>query len=198
MARRLARASAVSGERAAEVALGAFQQAFERRIVQPAQHQHLAAREQGAVEREGRVLRGRADQRDDSGLDHGQERVLLGAIEAVHLIDQQQRALPGGAALRRLLERPLEVGDAGEHGGKLDEMQPRAVGEQARDGGLAHPRRPPEDQRGKAAALQHPRDRALRPEQMVLAHHVLERRRAQPVGERRGRRRARVVELFRH
>ena len=164
--------------------LGARQQQFQRRIVEPAQHQHLAARQQRAVQREGRVLGGGADQRDRAGLHHGQKTVLLGAVEAVDLIDEQQRPLPCPPPPRRLVERALEVGDAGEHRRKLHEMQPRAGGEQPGDGGLAAARRPPKDQRGERAALQHPRERAGGAEQMVLPDHFIQRARPQPVGQR--------------
>ncbi len=52
-----------------------------------------------AVELEGRVLGGGADQHDRAVLDIGQEAVLLGAVEAMDLVDEQQRALARRAAL---------------------------------------------------------------------------------------------------
>ena len=174
----------IERQRPAQFGLRAREQQFQRRIVEPAQHQHLAARQQRAVQRERRVLGGGADQRDRAGLHHGQKPVLLGAVEAVDLIDEQQRALPCPPPPRRLVERTLQVGDAGEHRRKLHEMQPRAGGEQPRDGGLAAARRAPEDQRGERPALQHPGERAVGAEQMVLPDHLIERARPQPISQR--------------
>ena len=181
----------IERQSAADLGFGARQQLLQRRIVEPAQHQHLAARQQRAVQREGRVLGGGADQRDRAGLHNWQKTVLLGAVEAVDLIDEQQRPLPGPPPPRRLLECALEVGDAGEHRGQLHEMQPRAVGKQASDGGLAAAGRAPEDQRGQRAPLQHAGERAVGAEQMVLSHDIVERPRAQAIGQRAraGRRR---------
>ena len=73
-------------------------------MVEAAQDQHLAARQQRGVELEARILGGRADERDGAVLDIGQEAVLLGAVEAVDLVHEQQRLLPGaggGPAPRR-------------------------------------------------------------------------------------------------
>ena len=184
MARSAARASRIERQRAAGLRLGARQQQLQRGVVEPAQHQHLAARQQRAVQREGRVLGGGADQRDGAGLHHRQEAVLLGAVEAVDLVDEQQRALPGAPPARRLVERALQVGDAGEHRRELHEMQAGAGGEQAGDGGLAAARRAPQDQRGQRAARQHARQRAVGAEQVVLPDHLVERARPQPVGQR--------------
>ena len=51
------------------------------------------AREQRTGEREERVLGGRADEHEQALLDVRQQRVLLGAVEAVHLVEEQDRAL---------------------------------------------------------------------------------------------------------
>ena len=53
----------------------------------------LRARQQRRVDLEVRVLRRRADQRDDALLDRGQQRVLLRLVEAVDLVEEQDRAL---------------------------------------------------------------------------------------------------------
>ena len=49
------------------------------------------ARQQRRDDLEARVLGRRADQRDSAGLDVGQQRVLLGLVEAMDLVDEQQR-----------------------------------------------------------------------------------------------------------
>ena len=91
---------------------------------------------------------------------------------------------PAPAAQPALVEGPLQVGDAGEHRRERDEDQPGPLRQQPGDGGLAHPGRAPEDERGQAAPRQHPRQRAGRAEQVVLPDHLLQRLRPQPVGER--------------
>ena len=57
-----------------------------------------AAREQRGVQLERRVLRGRADQPDRAALHIGQKRVLLRLVEAMDLIDEEDRA---AAVIRR-------------------------------------------------------------------------------------------------
>ena len=74
--------------------LGAADQLLHRGIVEPVQHEDLATREQGAVQLEGRVFGRGADEDHGAVLDIGQEAVLLGAVEAVDFVDEQQRPLP--------------------------------------------------------------------------------------------------------
>ena len=81
-------------ERLAIMRFGALQKFFQRGIVQPAQHQHLGARQQRAVQLEGRVLGGGAHQHDGAVLHHRQKTVLLAAVEAMDFVDEEQRALP--------------------------------------------------------------------------------------------------------
>ena len=179
-----ARASSSSGSALAFDRLGARQQLLDRRGVERLEHQHARAREQRRVQLERRVFGGGADQHDGAVLHHRQERVLLRAVEAVDLVDEQQRPLPGLAPRARRVEHFLEVGDAGEDRGNLLEMQLGGVGEQPRDRGLAGAGRPPEDQRAERAGVEHARERAVGAEQMVLPDHLRERRRPQPVGQR--------------
>ena len=114
----------------------------------------------------------------------GRKRVLLRAVEAMDLVDEQQRALPQFAAAARLLEHLFEVGDAGEDRGNLLEMQVGRLRQQPRHRGLAGAGRAPEHERAERARRQHARERAVGAEQMVLPDHLVELVRAQPVGER--------------
>ena len=167
----------------------AAHQLLERLMIEPPQDQHLAAREKRGIDLEARVLGGRANQGDGAVLDIGQEAVLLRAVEAMDLVDEQQRLLTGLAAVPGLGENLLEVGDARKHSGNGDEPQTDGVGEQPCDAGLAGSRRPPQDHRGEAAGGDHPPDRAVGTGQMLLPDDLVERRRPQSVGERRVRRR---------
>ena len=67
---------------------------------------HPKSRQERGVHLEIRVLRGRADERDRAVLDMREERVLLRLVEAVDLVDEQDRAL----AVER--EPLLGLGDA--------------------------------------------------------------------------------------
>ena len=86
--------------------------------------------------------------------------------------------------LAGVVEDTLEIGDTGEHGGNLGKMQFRLGGQQPRDGGFADPRRTPEDQRGKRAALEHEGKAARRPKQMLLPGNIGDKPRPQPLGKR--------------
>ena len=169
--------------------LGAAYQLLERVVVEPPQDQYLAAREQGRIDLEARVLGRRADERDGAVLDIRQEAVLLGAVEAVDLVHEQQGLLSRLRRSPRLGENFLEVGDSGKDRGDGDEAQADGVGEQPRDAGLSGARRPPQDHGGEPARGDHPPDRALGTGQMLLPDDLVERLRAEPVGKRRALRR---------
>ena len=85
----------------AQAALGVGQrpahERLELRLGQALEHVHAAAREQRRVHLERRVLGGRADQGHGAPLDVRQERVLLGLVEAVDLVDEEDRARGRGA-----------------------------------------------------------------------------------------------------
>ena len=82
--------------------------------------QHLGARQQRRIELEARVLGGGANKRDGPILHHRQEAVLLGAIEAMDFIDEEQCPVAAEALEPRFLEYLLQIGDAGEDGRNLD------------------------------------------------------------------------------
>ena len=58
-----------------------------------------------------------------------------------------------------------------------------AVGDDLRQGRLAHPRRSPEDERRETLLLEHRAEDALRSDQMGLTEVVLEARRAHSLGQ---------------
>jgi hypothetical protein len=147
----------IEGERAAEAALvdqGALDDVGDVGVGERVQLQQEAAGEQRGDHREERVLGRGRDQGDPAVLDSGQEGVLLGLAEAVHLVDEQHRlAAPMGQVGARLLDRGPHLLDAGRHGRDLHEGTVGGAAHDRGDGGLARARRPPQQQRQGLAAL---------------------------------------------
>ena len=148
-----------------------------------------AARDERADHGVERVLGRCADQRHEPRLDDRQERVLLGLVETVDLVDEEHRALTVRAEpLARTPDHGLHVGLARGDGRELLEDRLRARGDDARERRLARPGRA-EEERGADPVLldRAPQGRALADE-LGLARELAERLRAQAVGERRMRR----------
>lgn len=103
------------GQGTAQGVLGTLQQAFKRRIVQPAQHQDLTARQQRARQHEGRILRCGPNQNDRAILDKRQEGVLLATIEPMNFVHEQQCAFALLAPLRGF-EQAAQISHAGGDG----------------------------------------------------------------------------------
>ena len=95
-------------------------------------------------------------------------------------------ARPGRARRLRPLDRLADVLDAAEHRRHGDELGVEGVGHQARQRRLADAGRPPEDHRVQPARLEGDAQRLAGAEQVLLADHLVERLRPQPLGERRG------------
>ena len=113
-----------------------------------------------------------------------QEAILLRAVEAMDLVDEQQRAAALLTLHARFVEGFAQVLDAGEDRGQLFEYEVGFAGEQARDRGLAAARRTPEDEARQSPTFEQSRQFAVGPDEMVLAGDFRERPRAQPVGKR--------------
>ena len=117
---------------------------------QRVQTEQARAAHERRVDLEERVLGRGADQDERAVLDGAQEGVLLRAVEAVDLVDEQDGALvlvpapPAG-----LLDGLLHVLDAAGDGGELQEVESRLLGDEAGERGLAAARWPPEDHRGR-------------------------------------------------
>ena len=97
----------------------------------------LRAREQRAVDLEVRVLGGRADQRHQPLLDGGQQRVLLRLVEAVDLVEEEDRRPAAGAPLAGAGDHLAHLGAAGLHGGQLLEGGVGVLGGEPRERRLA-------------------------------------------------------------
>ena len=143
-------------------------------------------REQRRVDLERRILGGGADEDDVARLDPREERVLLGLVEAVNLVDKQNRAAPAGAP------GPLGLGhhladflDAREHCRKRDEVRARRLGDESRETRLPRARRAPENHRLQQVALDGLPQRLAGRQQILLADVLVEGARAHALGKRR-------------
>ena len=145
-----------------------------------------AAADERLVDLEIGIFGGRADQDDRAVLDPRQQRVLLGLVEAVDFVHEEDGALGElAAAILRGGDGRANVRDAGQHGVDGDEVRPRGVGDDARKGGLAGAGRPVEDDGAELIGLDRAAQQPARPDDVFLADELVERARAHPRGEGR-------------
>ena len=149
------------------------QERAQRVGVQAVQHEDLRTAQDRGVQLEARVLGRGAHEGDRAVLHVRQETVLLRLVEAVDLVDEEERAAAVRAAQAGGLERAPEVRHAGEDRADRHEGEVGQAREQARDRRLAGAGRTPEDQAGERAAREHGAERAV-PQQVILADDVLE------------------------
>ena len=142
------------------------------------------AREQSVVEVEGGVFGGGADEDEGAVFDVGEEGVLLGFVEAVDFVDEEDGFAADGALLLGLRHGFADFFDAGEDGGEADVARVEGVGEEQGKGGFAAAGRPPEEH-GEGFFLRDGNgERHAVAENVALADVVGEGFRAQAVGER--------------
>ena len=109
---------------------------------------------------------------------------MLRLVEAMHLVDEDDRGAAAVLLHLRLLNGIADVLHAGEHGREHDEMRIDRARHDARQRRLAHARRAPQDHRVQAPRFERRAQCAPRAEQMLLADHLIERAWAQPLGQR--------------
>ncbi len=142
------------------------------------------AGEQRADDLERGVLGGGADEGNGAVLDIRQDGVLLCLVEAVDLVDKQDRLLGAHAeALLRLGDDATEVGDAGGDGGDRLEVGAGEAGDDAGEGGLAGAGRSPEDHRRGFAGLDRLAEETALADDMLLADELVEGTGAHAGGE---------------
>ena len=174
-------------EAALAVAGGAAHHTGEGVGAQSLQREHAAAREQWSDHLEGRVLGGGADQDHSARLDVRQQRVLLRAIQAVELVEEEHRTASGAAFAPGALDDGADLLHSGHHGRERLEGRVRTgVGrDQSGERRLAAAGRAPEEQRGQLAGVEQCAQRGAFAQQRLLARHLFERARTHAVGQRR-------------
>ena len=160
------------------------QQPLDVRRLQRVQLVDLGAREQRGVDLEVRVLGRRPDERDQPLLDGGQQRVLLRLVEAVDLVEEEDRRAPGVAPLARPRDHLADLRPPRVDGRELLEGGVGVLGGHPRQRRLAGARRAVQDHRVRVAGLDRRAQRRALAEQVLLADEVVERARAHPRRER--------------
>jgi hypothetical protein len=147
-------------------------------------HVHAAARQQRRIQFERRVLGGGADEHDHTALDVWQERILLGLVEAVHLVHEQHAAPALRVQAFRFRKRLAHVGEPREHRRDRLEMRVGVLRDQQRQRGLAATRRTPQHHRMHAAGFERTPERRAGTEQPILPDDFIQRARPHPLGQR--------------
>ena len=151
------------------------------------QLENLRARDERRVDEEERVVRGRADQPDDSALNIGQQHVLLRLVEAVDLVHEQHRGLAGVfEPVGRALQHPPHVGHVGLDPAEPLELALRLPGNHLRQRGFAGAGRPVEDQRLNPIGLNGAAQQHARREDVLLADVFVQIARSHALRERCG------------
>ena len=153
--------------------------------VQGLEAEQRGTRQEWWVDLKVRVLRRGSDEDQQPGLHGRQQGVLLGLVEAVDLVEEQDRAdvafAKSGQGGRHHLS---DVLDAGVHGREFHELLGGDPGDQPGQRGLAGARWPPEHHRREPVLLDEPPQWLFGPDEVLLADDVVESDRTQAVGER--------------
>src|SRR4051794_21065896 len=114
-----------------------------------------------------------------------QEGVLLRLVEPVDLVEEQDGARTvERQPLLRLGDRRADVGHTGHHRGHRREVRSDLTCKESREARLAGPGRTPQEQRREMTARDRPAEWAALPDEMLLAHELVEGPRPHPGGER--------------
>ena len=147
----------------------------------------LASRQERRIDREERVLRRRPDQDDDAFLHIGQEHVLLGPVEAVDLVEEEDGPLAElFEVLAGLGEDFADLLDPGRDRVHRLEAALGVVGDDVRERRLARPRRAVEDQRREPVGQEHPAEKFAFAQEVLLPNELVERSRPHPRRQRPG------------
>ena len=144
-----------------------------------------ATGEEGRVDLEVGVLGGRPDQRQQAALDARQQGVLLALVEAVDLVEEEDRARPvRPEPVAGTLEDAAHVVDARRHGRELLEDGARGLGDDPCERRLADAGRAVEDHRRRPVALDREPERRSVGEHVPLADELVERPRPDALRQR--------------
>ena len=142
-------------------------------------------RQERGVDLEVGVLGRRSDQRDGAVLDVGQQGVLLRLVEAVDLVEEEDRARP--VQIEPILsvgDGAADLDDARHDSRHRREMRPDLGGEKAREARLAGPWWSPQQERREMPARDAPAERPALADEVALADELVEVPGTHPGGQR--------------
>ena len=164
---------------------GAAQEGRDLSFGERFEHVDAAAGKQRGDDLEGGILGGCSDEPDGAAFDVGKEGVLLGLVEAVNLIDEEDGAGVHLGGLRGGGHHLLDLLDAAHDGGELDESSLGGLGDDLGQCGLAHAGRTPEDHGTGVVALDLHAERFAGADEVLLSEQFLQTARAHPLGQGR-------------
>jgi hypothetical protein len=146
----------------------------------------LRARDERAVHIEERIVSSRANQAEASSFDIGQKNVLLGFVEMMDLIDEQDRLLSGRAeAIRRRSDDAAHLGNVAFHATDSNEFSVGHLGNDPCQCGLSASGRAGEDHRRQAIGFNRAPQQFTGAKNVFLADKLLQRAGSHARGERR-------------
>ena len=154
---------------------GAVEERLEILLFEGAEDVDLTAAQQRGDHLEGGVFGCGADERDDPLLDGPEQGILLGFVEAVYLVDEEEgRFLVEKALFSGRFDHFADLLDSGCNGREGEEGSVELRGDDPGEGGLADARRPPEDERGDVSRFEEFAEDAFRAHEMLLPDVFIE------------------------
>ena len=131
-------------------------------------------RQERGIDLEIRVLGCGSGKGDGAVLNMRKQGVLLGLVESVDLVDEQDGRLSGeGEPVARLSHQRPDLGDAAHDGGYGHEACPGCVRQDPREARLAASRRTPEEEGPEVAALQGAAERPALADQALVTDDLV-------------------------
>src|SRR5436190_18894781 len=164
----------------------AVNQLFELFDAERFKSKDLGPRDERAVYVKERIVSGGAYQPNVSGLNVGQEDVLLRLIEMMDLVNEEDGLLSGCvAAIRRASNYATHFGHVTFHAADSNEFGVRHFCDDAGQRGLSAPWRAGEDHRRQTIGFNGASQKFAGAKDVFLADKFLQRARSHPCGERR-------------
>src|SRR5208283_2345231 len=172
------------GEAAFGIGKGAAEKIDELRSGKRVEDIDLGAREERGDDFEGGVLGGGADEENVAGFDVREESVLLGFVEAMDFVNEDDGALAGVGFALGLGHDVLDFLDAAEDGAEGDEFAAGDAGDDAGERGFAAARRTPEKHGAEIIGFDLEAEGFAGSEELFLADEFIKGARAHAFGER--------------